>query len=397
MKKIFSVFFILLAFIFTIGTLSGSNIKQKVFADNVSEDKTNLNIQSKSAILLDANSGTVILKVNEKQRLPIASMCKIMTLLLTFEAIENGEISMDEEIRISENASSMGGSQIFLESNADYKVSELVKGITVASANDACVAIAERLCGSEEEFVNKMNKKANELNMENTNFTNCTGLPKAGQYSCSEDVSIMFSNLIKHKDYFNFSSIWMDEISHPKGRKTSISNTNKLIRFYEGCDSGKTGYTSEAGHCLAASAVRNGMRLISVVISCPDSKTRFKDVSSMFNYGFANYTNKVIVDDKTPLDLDVKIVGGKKDTLKVYAENPIYLFSSKQEKRSVEINFTPLEKIKAPVKQGDKIGLLKVFENGVEISHVNVIAGENIYEKTYFDEIYDITKNWAII
>jgi len=320
-----------------------------------------------------------------------------MTLLLCFESIDNNELSLDQTIIISENASSMGGSQVFLEQNAEYKVGELIKSIVVSSANDACVAMAETICGSEDNFIEKMNQKAKELNMNNTNFVNCTGLPKPGQYSCAEDVAKMFSELIKHEDYFRFSRIWTDKVAHPNNRFTEISNTNKLIRFYEGCDGGKTGYTSEAGHCLAATATRHGMRLISIVISAPSSKQRFKEVSDMFNLGFANYTNKLIIDNNKPLDINVKVVGGKKNILEVVAENPVYVFSEKNQKKSYEISFQPKEQIKAPINVGDYVGDLTIYENGKETKTVKVLANEQILKKNYLDNIKDISDEWAIV
>lgn len=390
MKKIISVFFLFLTLMTSLGIYGVSAIK-KTSADEI------LSHKCKSEILLDADSGTVINSYNEKERLPIASMCKIMTLLLCFEAEQIGNFSFEEEITVSSEAAGMGGSQVFLEAGANYKADELIKSITVASANDACVAMAERLCGSESAFVEKMNERAAELGMNDTVFVNCTGLPKQGQYSCARDVSIMFGELLKHQDYFKYSGIWMSEISHPKNRVTEISNTNKLIRFYNGCDSGKTGYTSEAGHCLAASAKRDGMRLICVVISAPDSKTRFAQVSSMFNYGFANYTSKLVIDNSAPLNISVSIEGGKQDIVSVIAENPLYVFSKKNDKRAFEINFSPKEKVKAPIEKGEILGELSVFENGIEIGKVNVLANECVAKKTYFDEIRGIIKNWALI
>ena len=273
MKKNFSVIFIFLAFIISIGCLWKPH-NNFVYA----KDEIGIEIKSKSAYLIDPLSNTVIYKKDETKRLPIASICKVMTLLLSFEEIDSGKMSFDENVSISEKASNMGGSQVFLESNASYSVRDLIKSIIVCSANDASVAMAERICGSEELFVEKMNDRAKDLGMENTNFSNCTGLPKPNQYSCAKDVATMYIELTKHSDYFEFSSIWMDEICHPNNRKTQISNTNKLIRFYEGCEGGKTGYTNEAGHCLVASAKRQNMRLVSVVISAVDSKTRFKEV-----------------------------------------------------------------------------------------------------------------------
>ncbi len=397
MKKSFSVIFIFLAFVMSMTFLPKIQTKGIVYADSAVDKISEEEFKSRSVYLIDAFSGEVIVKKNELEHLPIASMCKIMTLLLTFENIDNGNIKFEDEITISDNASSMGGSQIFLESNGLYKVKELVKGITVASANDASVAMAETIAGSESSFVDLMNKKAKELGMNDTYFVNCTGLPKPEQYSCAKDVSVMFRELIKHKDYFKFSSIWMDNIKHPKDRGTDISNTNKLIKFYPGCDCGKTGYTSEAGHCLVASAMRNGLRFIGVVISAPDSKTRFKEVSDMFNYGFANYCNKLIIDKDKPLNLTVEVVGGKQNTVSAVAENSFFLFSKRNVTRSVEFDFKVKNKIKAPVKRGEVIGELYIYENNMEIAKINILANEDIQNATFTDNIKSIIKNWALI
>ena len=386
MKKILSVFLFLIAF--CIFTTHLKPVKIKTLANDA------LNVSSNSAILTDFNSGEVIYKKNEKEHLPIASMCKIMTLLLCFEELENQNLSLDENIIVSENASSMGGSQVFLEANKQYKVNELIKSIVVASANDACVAMAERICGSESAFVYKMNEKCTELGLNDTRFSNCTGLPKPEQYSCASDVSKMFRQLLKHNDYFSFSKIWMDKINHESDKYTEISNTNKLIRFYDGCDSGKTGYTSEAGHCLSASALRNGMRLISVVIKAPDSKSRFNDVTNMFNFGFANYTNKKIIDKNSPLDITVNVCKGKKDIIQAIAKEDFYLFCKKHEKIALDIDFTPTEVIKAPVKKGEKIGKLYIYKDSVLIKEIDVLSNESIDKQTYFDVIKNIIDKW---
>lgn len=391
MNKRFSVLFILLAFMLTACYSLQLNKSASAYAES-----NLLSVESKCAYLIDADSKTVIFAQNENEKRPIASMCKIMTLLLTFEEIDSGNMGLDDKIVVSENASGMGGSQVFLEGNTEYSVSELIKGIVVASANDASVAMAEKIAGSEENFVEKMNARAKSLDMNDTVFVNCTGLPKTGQHSSAKDVSVMFSELLKHKDYFKFSNIWMDEITHPEGRKTQISNTNKLIRFYDGCDAGKTGYTSEAGHCVCCSAERNNMRLISVVIKAPDSKTRFKDASAMLNYGFNNFENKIIV-DTNPLDIKLKVESGKKDAVTVSAENQVKLLSKKGETRNVEINFEPIESVVAPVKKGDVIGKISVYENGVLISSVNAISLEDVDEATYFDNIKNIITRWNII
>ncbi len=391
MKKLYSVIFILFAFIISVGFLNGF-YGINAFADN----EEILSAKSKSAYLMDYKTKTVIYEKNSLEHLPIASMCKVMTLLICFEEIDNGNISYDEKITVSENSASMGGSQVFLEKDGEYIVGELIKSIVVASANDACVAMAERISGSQTNFVDRMNQKATELGMENTVFVNCTGLPQAGQYSCAKDVSTMFAELLKHEDYYKFSKIWTDVVMHPNDRKTEISNTNKLIRFYKGCDSGKTGYTNEAGHCLTASAMRNGMRLVGVVICASNSKERFHDVSSMFNYGFDNFCNKIIIDSEKPLNLTVNVNGGKKDSISVIPESSMYIFSKKNVKKGVEIEFEPNAKVCAPVIKGQKVGVLRAYENGIEIGSVNVLANETIMQKTYFDIIKDIVVSWSI-
>ena len=392
MKKRFSVFFIVFAFILSLGAIGSLSFKNKAFAEEFEEK-----IESKSAYLADYNSGTVIYEKNSAERLPIASMCKIMTLLLTFEEIDLGNLSFDEDIIVSDNAAGMGGSQVFLEANASYKAEELIKSVVVASANDSCVALAERISGSEQAFTKRMNERAKELGMDDTVFVNCTGLPKAGQYSCARDVAKMFSALLSHDYYFKFSNVWLDKISHPKGRLTEISNTNKLVRFYNGCDGGKTGYTHEAGHCLSASATRDGMRLVCVVISSPSSKTRFKEVSSLFNFGFANFTNKLIIDENEPLDLTVNVEKGKKSSIKVVPEKSFYAFSGKNDKRAFEFDFKQENRIVAPIVKGDVVGTLYVYENGVEVGSVNILAMEDVAQKGFIDGIYDVTDNWTLV
>ena len=208
----------------------------------------------KAAYLCDYESGTAVYQREEKKHLPIASMCKIMTLILSFEAVENGTLAYDEEITVSANAAGMGGSQVFLQTGLSYTAEDLMKTVAVCSANDSCVALAERIAGSEADFVAKMNARAKELGAEDTLFANCTGLPKDPQYSCAKDVACMLRTLLRHEKYYEFSKIWYEDFPHPDGRTTRITNTNKLIRSYTGCDGGKTGYTGEAGFCLAATA-----------------------------------------------------------------------------------------------------------------------------------------------
>lgn len=352
-----------------------------------------LKIDAKSAYLTDFSTKTVIYAKSETKRLPIASMCKIMTLLLSFEAIDDGALSMDEEIMISEKAASMGGSQVFLEANAKYSVRELIKSIVVCSANDSCVAIAERVCGSEKLFVERMNKRAKELGMYDTLFANCTGLPKQPQYSCAKDVAIMLKELLNHEEYYTFGKVWMDKFQHPKGRYTEISNTNKLVRFYNGCDGGKTGFTNEAGFCLAATAIRNDTRVISVAIGADDSQKRFDGVREMFDYAFANYVNKPIYRKDVPLETPANVDGGKNKQIPVAPVRDIRAFTKRGEKVEANCKIS-LKRIKAPVQKGEQVGEIVVYSKGVEIDRVPLVTLETVEKATIWDKIQDVARSW---
>ncbi len=362
----------------------------------VSSTSANLDLclHAKSAYAMDYDSGTVIYAQNETAHLPIASMCKIMTLILCFDEIRQGNLSLDEMITVSDNASSMGGSQVFLETNGEYLVADLIKSIVVCSANDSCVAMAEKIAGSEALFCERMNEKAKELGGENTLFTNCTGLPKEPQYSCAKDVALFLRELTKNEEYFRFSKIWTDRFYHPKGRYTEISNTNRLVRFYEGCDGGKTGFTSQAGFCLAATAKRGGMRIISVVIGEKTSDERFRDVRTMFDYAFANYTLKTAIDCNNPLSEKAKVVGGKVDYVMVKPMRSVYIFSKKNEQDEVNIEIQLKSKIKAPIKAGETVGEILLYKNHIEVDRVPIVANESVKSASWWDRIKDLANVW---
>lgn len=352
-----------------------------------------LQIKAKSAYLMDYGTGSVMFAQNEKVHLPIASMCKIMTLLLCFEAIDSGAMTYDEMVSVSENASSMGGSQVFLEANAKYPVRELMKSIVVCSANDSCVALAEKIAGNESVFVDKMNEKAKALGACDTLFANCTGLPKEPQYSCAKDVAIMLKALLKHEKYFEFGKVWLDKFQHPEGRYTEITNTNKLVRFYDGCDGGKTGFTNQAGFCLGATAKRGAMRVISVVIGEENSKNRFDDTRSLFDYAFANYTVTPIVVAEKVLDMQARVNGGKAKQVEIYPERTAYAFCRRGEKADVQTEIL-LDKIKAPIKRGDKVGELIIYKNNVESERVRLLSASDVEKAGVWDKLQDIAKDW---
>lgn len=351
-------------------------------------------VAAKSSLLMHADTGTVILENNADARHPIASMCKIMTLLLTFEQIDKGELSMDQDIFVSEHAAGMGGSQAFLEQNDSYKLSDLVKCVTVASANDAAVAISETIAGSEEGFVARMNERAKELGMLNTNFANATGLPKPMQYSCARDVAMMTRELLKHKAYYEFSGIWMYTLVHKGGRETGLTNTNKLIRFYKGCDAGKTGYTNEAKHCISASAMRDGTRLIAVVIGADSSQERFQGASKMLNYGFANFETEQVLANRDLADKTVTVRGGRQDTAKLELAEEFSMFLKRGEKSDVNVELRIADSVSAPVRVGECVGKAVVTKDGRVLFETDILAAENVEANTWGDNIRDIIGQW---
>ncbi|MBO4554234.1 MAG: D-alanyl-D-alanine carboxypeptidase, partial [Clostridia bacterium] len=349
-----------------------------------------------SAYLVDYATGEVLYKRNENEKLPIASMVKIMTANLTLEAIERGELSLDDDVTVSENAARMGGSQVFLDANSVHKVGDLLRSVIVASANDSCVALAEHISGSVEGFVNVMNTRAKELGMQNTHFVNCTGLPAPNGYSCAKDCVAMFSALIKHPVFFEYAKVWMEDFKHPSGRTTSISNTNKLVKFYNGCDGGKTGFTNEAKFCLTATAKRNDMRVIAVVIGADSSKNRNAAVSQMFDYAFANFENRVLQKANEPIPNDVEIVGGKQKSVLLTIEKDLTAFAKKNENVDLQVKFDLPSRLKAPLKVGDAVGKAYVVKNGVVVKEEPVIVKEAVDKRSFFDAIKDATKNWGI-
>ena len=253
-----------------------------------------LNLSSESAILMDAESSKILYEKNIDEKLPMASMTKIMSMLLIMENIENGSLKYEDKVLISENASGMGGSQVFLQAGEEYTVDDLLKCIAVSSANDAVVAMAEKISGSVDTFVTLMNEKAKSLGLENTNFANPHGLDNENHYSTAYDMAIMAKELLKHEDILKYTSIYEDYLTKPDGSQVWLVNTNRLVRFYDGVDGLKTGYTTEAGYCLTATAKKNDLRLISVVMKSPSAEERSSDTSTLLTYGFNSFKSNVI-------------------------------------------------------------------------------------------------------
>ena len=355
--------------------------------------ENDVDISSRSGILMDYASGEILFAKNAETHLPVASMVKMMTILIALEEYDANNVTLDTMISTTENASGMGGSQVFIDPYVEYSFEDLLKSVIMASANDASVALAEYFNGNEKSFVNRMNKRAKELGMTNTNYVNCTGLPAPEQYSCAKDSAILMREILKHDLYHNYSSIWMDTLTHPSGRETELVNTNKLIRYFEGCDGGKTGSTNEAGCCLTASAKRNDMRLISVIIGAENSKTRFNESSLLLSYGFANFENKLLVDISAPLK-KVKVNKGKLDEVDVYGEENFSVIVKKGDNATYETNMEIPDAVKAPLENGDVVGKVVITKEGSVIKEVNVIVKEGIKHSSYLDNFNKIVENW---
>ena len=372
---------------------------EKEQAGNAGQENTEaqpaVEVSAPSAILMEASTGTVIFEKDADTARPPASVTKVMTMLLIFDAIENGSISLEDEVTVSEHAASMGGSQVFLEPGETQTVDTMLKCISVASANDACVAMAEYICGNEEEFVARMNERARELGMDNTTFVNCNGLDTDGHVTSARDIALMSRELItKYPQVHDYSMIWMENIIHETNKGTSefgLTNTNKLVRQYEYATGLKTGSTGDAKFCVSATAEKNGIELIAVVMAAENSKDRFADAVKLLNYGFGKC--QLYTDESTEGISPVTVENGVEDTIDaVRAESFSYLDTSGGDingiERSVQLN-TP---ISAPVSKGDVLGYIVYTLDGKEIGKSGIIAGEDMKKATYLDHLGDMVR-----
>ena len=344
------------------------------------------NITSKSALLLDFGTGNVIYEKNAHERLPIASMTKLATLSIVFDSLSKGLIKENDMVVVSENAASVEGSSAFLDAGSSYKLSELVKSVIIASANDSSVALAEFVSGSEDVCVSKMNKLAASLGLKDTNFVNCTGLPAENHYSSAYDIAKIYMTICDNAMYRKYAKVWMDDFMHPSGRKTGLVNTNRLVKTFDGIEGGKTGYTDAAKYCLTASAKRGNMRLVGVVIGAGDSKTRFAEMTKMLGFGFANYQSKQLVNSEIPVTIHT--FKNTKKQVEIYAENDCFKFLSKTDDANFSTDYQIYE-TKAPLKAGDVVGKMFVFDkNNMVVDEVNLIVKEQV-ESNGFREYLD--------
>ena len=347
------------------------------------EDNAPLSVSSKSAILMDVGSGQILYEKNAHDKLPPASVTKVMTMLLICEALDSGKITLDDSVQISENAASMGGSQIFLEAGEVQKVDTLLKGIAVASANDGCVAMAEYIGGSVESFVDMMNAKAKELNMKDTNFVNTNGLPVDNHYTSAHDIAIMSRELLKHDVISKYLTTWMDQVVVGKKQITvGLANTNKLIKHYQGATGVKTGFTQQAKYCLSASAKRGDTHLVAVTLGAETSPERFKDATSLLNFGFANYESVKLCsknDNIATLTLDKadeqKINLVAKEDLSVLIKKG----GDKDFTRKIKVNENPT----IPIKKGTNLGYVEIYQGKTLVGKVDLVNTKDIQKASY--------------
>lgn len=381
MKKFIS-FLLILVFVISQGSI--------VFAD-IKDAK--LDLVSKSAILMDASTGKVLYEKNSHDKLPPASVTKIMTLLLICEALDDGKIKENDQVQISETASSMGGSQIFLEPGEIQNVDTLVKSIAVASANDACVAMAEYIGGSVEEFVDLMNNRAKELGMKDTNFVNTNGLPVDNHYTSAYDIALMSKELLRHGKISKYLTTWMDEVVVGKKQaKIGISNTNKLVKHYEGTTGVKTGFTQQAKYCLSASAVRNNTHLIAVTLCAETSPMRFKDATTLLNYGFANYESIKICGANEKV-ATVKFRKGEEENVDLVAKDDLSVLIKKGEDKDFKKKVEIKEDLKLPIKKDTELGVVKVYRGKELVGETKIINSEDINKASYLQMLRRVVDN----
>ncbi len=348
-------------------------------------DKPTLASAAKSAILIESTTGKIIFEKNSHEKLAPASMTKIMSMLIIMENIDKGTIKWNDKVTASANASSMGGSQILLETGEVMTVKDLFKGIAVASGNDAVVALAEHIAGSEEEFVKMMNDKAKELGLKDTVFKNPHGLDIANHYSSAHDMAIIAKNLVKYEEVFKFTSIYEDYLRKGTDRELWLVNTNKLVKFNKYVDGLKTGYTKEAGYCLTSTAIKNGMRLISVVMGEPDTETRSKETVELLDYGFAKYNAKTIIDKGQIVDKIKKEKSLKE--INIITKNKYSIIREKNKKIGKITYKLNLNNIKIPSKKNTKVGTLIIKENNKKVGYVDVVSKDDV-KKTSIIQLF---------
>ena len=349
-----------------------------------------------AAMLVEQDSGQVIFQMNPDVPRPVASVTKVMTILLALEQLESGRLRLDDTVSISKNAAGMGGSQVLLDVGEQQTVKTLLESMIVGSANDAAVALAEAMYGSEEACAAQMNARAAELGMQNTHFVNCTGLPAEGQHTTARDAAIMARQVFSHPLYFDFSSTWLDDINHGDGRVTQLVNTNKLLRLYDGCDGGKTGSTKEAGYCIAATGRRAGMRLVAVVLGASSGKERFEIAAKLMDHGFAGYRRYPVAQEGTRIRGRLPVTGGRADGVGLKLGSDLTLLLNKGDEQRIRLEPSLPESLPAPIAQGDRVGSVQVLLGDKKLAEIPVVTSEGVDARGLHPGLDRFWKNWML-
>ena len=351
-------------------------------------------VPCQAAILIDEDSGTVLYEKNADESRPIASITKIMTLLLTFEALEEGTVSLEDQVTVSRAAAGQIGSQALLDAGAVYSLKELLKSTIIASANDSAYALAEHLAGTETDFVARMNERAQELGMTDTVYVNCTGLPVEGQYTTARDVALLSCQMCTHPEYFTYGAVWMDTLTHPSGRVTDLTNTNRLVRFYDGCDGLKTGSADDSKYCLSCTAEKNGMRLIAVVLGASASQTRFNEARAMLDYGFNGYKRVTVLQKGDRLGQKVKVHLGMQDEVDAAAGSGLSMLIKLGQEKQLSLEVELPEEVEAPLKAGDALGVLRVKLGDRVVARLAAVAAEDVGMPGLLEGFLRLLTNW---
>ena len=353
-----------------------------------------VSLTSPAVVLAEASTGTVIFEKNADEKRQVASITKLMTALLLLEDINNGTISLSDQVVISPNAAAAKGSQALLDAGATYPMETLMQAMIMASANDAAISLAEHASGTEAVFVDRMNARAAELGMANTRYVNCTGLPQEGQYTTARDVMILSCEMGKHPSYHKYASVWIDTLKHPSGRVTDLTNTNRLVRFYEGCDGFKTGSTDEAKFCVSATAEKNGMRLVAVVLGNPKSQTRFDEARAMLDYGFATYRRITIAREGDLLGQQVPVTRGSRDMVDTALGSGLSMLLRSGQEKQLAMEVELPESVQAPVLKGDTLGTVRILLDGKVVAKLNCVAAQDVRLPGFLEGFIKILDTW---
>ncbi len=358
------------------------------------ENAVPMELTAAGAVLLEAEGGTVIFEKNAQEKRPVASVTKLMTLLLCLEELEAGRLSLEDCVTVSSNAAGQIGSQALLDAGAVYPLRDLLRSTIIASANDAAVAIAEHMAGTEADFALLMNQRAAELGMTDTCYVNATGLPVEGQYTTAADVAKLACEICRHPEYFTHSSVWMDTLTHPSGRTTDLTNTNRLVRFYDGCDGLKTGSADDSRYCLAATAQKNGMRLIAIVLGVPNSQTRFDEARAMLDYGFAGYRRITLLNKGDLLGKYVPVHLGMAQQVEAAVGSGVSMLLKTGQEKQLSLEVELPAQVEAPVEAGQTIGMVRVLLSGQVVAKVPAVAAQSVGMPGLVEGFLRVLGNW---